>query len=364
MRPSSTFVSAALITFVALATAACSTTTAASTSSTTPSGSTAPKVITVPVDTAYTTPSTVGMRYRGLPSSASIDTGAVTIKTFQVAVGRTAVISGTTFRAPSGEKLVADQLQLVPDGTNGELSGLTSPPPPVGSLVVNGLTERVINLNTTLANLQSAPTMVTIVAAVPRSDHSAWLSITQAGLAQTISLLTGARGAQDPPVLYRNSSAGLSGSYTLPYTMAGPYVLPGGTSTTITITGARLSWFPVGTGNAVPTPTNTEHAWLTLDGSTTWSDSLNNPTMTSLNAPLVLPNGTSIPATMLASGSSSGALFGDVIGWEVPSSFTKGVITVSPGNNIPSVYTGSTDNFGTANAVIPVSIPASAGSAG
>lgn len=157
---------------------ACSTTTAASTSTTTPSSSTAPKVITVPADTAYTTAATMGMRYRSLPSSTYIDTGAVTVKTLQVAVGQTAVISGTTFRTPSGEKLVADQLQLVSDGTNGELSGLTSPPPPVGSLVVNGLTERVLNLNTTLANLQAAPTIVTIFATVPRTDHSAWLSIT------------------------------------------------------------------------------------------------------------------------------------------------------------------------------------------
>lgn len=128
-------------------------------------------------------------------------------------------------------------------------------------------------------------------------------------------MLTGARGAQDPPVLYRNSSGELSGSYTIPYTMAGAYVgSPGPTSTMITITGAQLSWFPVGTGNAVPTPTSTGHAWLTLDGSTTSNGFAGNPTLSGLNMPLMLPNGTSIPATMLDAAGTNGTLFGDVIG--------------------------------------------------
>ena len=191
---------------------------------------------------------------------------------------------------------------------------------------------------------------VGMIISVPDDSDAVDLVVTEVGVQQRLSLLTGEPAVQNPSVLRRdNRSQTLGASQALPFTVSAPGFISESFAVTPTIQDVDLFWFFGANGTIHPA--DPQRAYLVVGVDYVWPPEID--PNTGLDTPfwtLTLPDGAVIggvnvnddPANLVT------------IAFDVPADFTDGTITVGGIHTFP---TNETFDFGANQLVAPVSIP-------
>jgi hypothetical protein len=173
--------------------------------------------------------------------------------------------------------------------------------------------------------VQIAVAPIGLLVSVPDDAEVVDLVVTEAGVEQRLSLLTGEPAAQNPSVLRRaNRTQILGGSQAMGFTLSKPGFVTENHTVTVTMVGVELLWFLGADGSSHPADPG--RAFLVVDVDYAWPAGfgadlgLDTPVWT-----LTLPDGTVVPASNLADDPVNRV----VIGFDVAADFTDGTITLA-----------------------------------
>jgi hypothetical protein len=188
-------------------------------------------------------------------------------------------------------------------------------------------------------------TTVEALLSVPTDTAVADLVVTDAGVEQRLSLLTGAPGPDNLQVLARTSrEADVDTSRQLPATLSAPGRVSASLPVTIAVRGGRLEWFVRDERPAGPS-----RALLLLDVTMALPDSAPGAVPPGLLS-LRLPDGTTLRAQDLDDSPTR-----VITAFDVPADLTEGTVVVAGSATFPD---GATVDLGDGRATVPVTVPA------
>lgn len=245
--------------------------------------------------------------------------------------------TGDDARRPAeGERFVA--ARYVFEGGEG-----VSTEPPTAGYVVDGGAPVPVD-----AGLIGPGRTVEVVLSVPTGAGAVDLVVTDAGVAQRLSLLTGTPGPDNLAVLARtNRTLDVDRSQRLEGTLSAPGRVSASFPFTVSVDGGTLQWF-AGVDRA-SRPSGPDRALLVVDVS------LAIPGVPAGAVPLELlslrlPDGTDVDAVDLSDDPDR-----VLVAFDVPASFTTGVLTVGGAATFPD---GSAADFGTGEVEFRLEVPA------
>jgi hypothetical protein len=221
---------------------------------------------------------------------------------------------GDDARSPAeGEIFLAVQFEV-------GLGEQVTPTPPEASIQVDADEPRPLP-----EDVRTAITPVGMLLSVPSDAEAVDLVVTEVGVQQRLSLLTGEPAAQNPSVLRRaNRTQALGGTQSMGFTLSQPGFVTENHTVTVTVLSVELLWFFGDEGSRHPP--DPARAFLVVDVDYVWPAGFEADL--GLDTPvwsLALPDGTVVPATNLADDPVNRV----VVGFDVSADFTQGTITIA-----------------------------------
>ncbi|MGH9247242.1 MAG: DUF2510 domain-containing protein [Acidimicrobiales bacterium] len=197
--------------------------------------------------------------------------------------------------------------------------------------------------------VRNAITPVGLIVSVPDETELVDLVVTEVGIEQRLSLLTGEPAPLNISVLRReNRSQTLGASQALTITVSKPGFVSETDTVTVTVNRVDLVWF-FGEGGAQH-PADPNNAFLVVDVDYAWPPDVPvNTGLTSGLFSLTPAGGGPIPAINLATDPTK-----VLVAFEVPNTFTQGTITIAGRSTNPG---GFTEDLGGGQFPVPISIP-------